>query len=64
MLDEIASMRSGGPTDEELDAAKGNLIGGYGLQARDRRATWRDALLTAELDGLDAKCGREVSRSA
>jgi zinc protease len=51
---EIAKMRESGPTDEELKAAKGNLIGGYGLRLETGGDVAR-ALLGAELDGLDAQ---------
>lgn len=54
VLDEIAKMRKGGPTAEELQAAKGNLIGGYGL-ALETGGDVARALLDAAVDELDAK---------
>lgn len=51
VLDEIAKMRAGGPNGDELDAAKGNLIGGYGLRL-ETGSDLAGALLGAELDGL------------
>ncbi len=53
ILDEIGKMRAGGPTDVELAAAKGHLIGGYGLRL-ETPSDIAGALLAAELDGLDA----------
>ncbi len=54
MLDEIAKMRAGGPTDEELKAAKDNLIGGYGLRL-ETGSDLAEELIGAEIDGLDNK---------
>ena len=54
VLDEIAKMRAGGPTEEELKAAKSNLIGGYGLRL-ETGADLAEALIGAEIDGLDNK---------
>jgi zinc protease len=54
VLGEIAKMKASGPTQQELDAAKSNLIGGYGL----RLETGEDLageLIGAEIDGLDPK---------
>jgi zinc protease len=53
VMNEIKRMRESGPNDEELAAAKGNLIGGYGLKLETGGDMAR-ALLTAELDGLPA----------
>ncbi len=52
VFDEVSKMRASGPTAEELAAAKGNLIGGYGLHLETAGDVAR-ALLGAELDGLD-----------
>jgi zinc protease len=54
VLDEIAKMRTGGPTDEELKAAKNNLIGGYGLRL-ETGSDLAEELIGAEIDGLDNK---------
>lgn len=53
VLDEIKRMRAGGPTEAELEAAKANLIGGYGLHLETANDL-SHALLAAEIDGLDA----------
>jgi zinc protease len=52
VLDEIKRMHDGGPTIEELAAAKANLIGGYGLRFETATDTAHQ-LLVAELDGLE-----------
>ncbi|HZS35419.1 MAG TPA: insulinase family protein [Polyangia bacterium] len=52
LLDEMAKMRAGGPSAEEIAAAKGNLIGGFGLHLETGGDVARQ-LLGAELDGLD-----------
>ncbi|HEY2743163.1 MAG TPA: pitrilysin family protein [Polyangia bacterium] len=54
VLDEIAKMKSGGPTEEELKAAKNNMIGGYGLRL-ETGSDLAEALIGAEIDGLDSK---------
>ena len=54
VLDEIAKMRAGGPTSEELKAAKDNLIGGYGLRL-ETGSDLAAELIGAEIDGLDSK---------
>ena len=54
VVDEIAKMRAGGPTDEELKAAKNNLIGGYGLRL-ETGSDLAEELIGAEIDGLDNK---------
>jgi peptidase M16-like protein len=54
VLDEIAKMRTGGPTEEELKAAKNNIIGGYGLRL-ETGTDLAEELIGAELDGLDGK---------
>ena len=54
VLDEIAKMRTGGPTEEELHAAKNNLIGGYGLRL-ETGSDLAERLIGAEIDGLDSK---------
>jgi zinc protease len=59
VLDEIAKMRKSGPTAEELQAAKGNLIGGYGLALESGRDVAR-ALLDAVVDELDPKYVEEL----
>jgi hypothetical protein len=51
VLGEVERMKGTGPTDEELAAAKGNLIGGYGLHFETAGDVARQ-LLVAELDGL------------
>ncbi len=51
VLAEAARMQKGGPTAEELAAAKGNMIGGFGLTLETGGDVAR-TLLTAELDGL------------
>lgn len=51
VMGEIDRMREGGPTDEDLSAAKGNLIGGYGLHFETASDVAKQ-LLVAELDGL------------
>jgi predicted Zn-dependent peptidase len=50
---EIERMRTGGPNDEELRAAKGNLIGGFGLHLETGADVAR-LLLGLEIDGLPA----------
>ncbi len=50
-LDEVKRMQTSGPTQEELDAAKGNMIGGFGLSLETGSDLAR-TLLVAELDGL------------
>lgn len=52
VLDEIAKMRAGGPNAAELQSAKGNLIGGYGLRL-ETGSDLANALLMADVDGLD-----------
>src|SRR5688572_28684295 len=54
VMGEIERMRNGGPTADELTAAQGNLIGGYGLKLETGQDLARE-LVTAELDGLDQK---------
>ncbi|MDB4966841.1 MAG: peptidase domain protein [Myxococcales bacterium] len=54
VLAEIAKMRETGPTEEELKAAKSNLIGGYGLRL-ETGADLAEELIGAEVDGLDSK---------
>lgn len=54
VVDEIARMRKGGPTEEELSAAKSNLIGGYGLRL-ETGSDLAEELIGAEIDGLDPK---------
>jgi zinc protease len=54
VMDEIAKMKDGGPAADEIAAAKGNLIGGYGLKLETGEDIAR-AISTAEFDGLDAK---------
>jgi hypothetical protein len=54
VLDEIAKMRDKGPTDDELRAAKANLIGGYGLRL-ETGADLAEEMLTDEIDGLDTR---------
>jgi hypothetical protein len=54
VLDEIAKMRDKGPTDEELKAAKNNLIGGYGLRL-ETGGDLAEEMLSAEIDGLDPR---------
>ncbi len=51
VLGEIKRMREGGPTEEELQAAKGNVIGGYGLKL-ETGGDVAHALSSSELDGL------------
>jgi zinc protease len=53
VLGEVDRMKSTGPTDAELAAAKGNLIGGYGLHFETASDVARQ-LLVADLDGLPA----------
>jgi zinc protease len=53
VLGEIDRMKSTGSTAEELAAAKGNLIGGYGLHF-ETASDVAHQLLVAELDGLPA----------
>jgi zinc protease len=52
VLDEVEKMRKAGPTAEELKAAKGHMIGGYGLHL-ETGDDLAHALLGAELAGLD-----------
>jgi len=47
-------MRDKGPTDDEVRAAKYNLIGGYGLRL-ETGADLAEQLLSADLDGLDSQ---------
>ena len=47
-------MRAGGPTEEELKAAKDNLIGGFGLRL-ETGSDLAGELIGAEIDGLDNK---------
>jgi predicted Zn-dependent peptidase len=54
VLDEIAKMKTSGPTEEELKAAKNNLIGGYGLRL-ETGSDLAEELIGAEIDGLDNK---------
>ncbi|MCU1278917.1 MAG: peptidase domain protein, partial [bacterium] len=54
VLDEIAKMRSDGPTENELKSAKDNLIGGYGLRL-ETGSDLAEELIGAEIDGLDNK---------
>lgn len=54
VLDEIAKMKAGGPTESELDAAKSNLIGGYGTRL-ETGEDLAEELIGAEIDGLDPK---------
>ncbi|MGZ3443935.1 MAG: M16 family metallopeptidase, partial [Polyangia bacterium] len=54
VLDEIAKMRAGGPTEDELKSAKNNLIGGYGLRL-ETGTDLAEELIGAEIDGLDNK---------
>jgi zinc protease len=54
VLDEIAKMKSGGPTEDELKSAKNNLIGGYGLRL-ETGTDLAEELIGAEMDGLDNK---------
>lgn len=54
VLAEIARMRDGGPTEDELKAAKSNLIGGYGLRL-ETGSDLAGELIGAEIDGLDPK---------
>jgi zinc protease len=63
VLDEIAKMRAGGPTQGELDAAKGHVIGGYGLHL-ETPSDVASALVGAELDGLDPKYVEEYPKRA
>jgi zinc protease len=58
VLDTIAEMKKGGPTVDEIDAAKGNLVGGYGLKL-ETAADLAHVLLTTQLDGMDAKAVEE-----
>lgn len=58
VLGELERMRKSGPTAEELDAAKGNMIGGYGLKLETGGDVAR-LLLNVELDGLDPKFPEE-----
>src|SRR6185295_16905607 len=53
VLGEIERMRSGGPTQTELAAAKSNLIGGYGLHFETAGDVARQ-LIIAQLDDLPA----------
>ncbi|HEY7954037.1 MAG TPA: pitrilysin family protein, partial [Polyangia bacterium] len=53
VMGEIEKMQKAGPTASELDAAKGNLIGGNGLKLETGGDVAR-SLLIAELDGLPA----------
>ncbi len=48
---EIDKMRKSGPTDAELTAAKGNLIGGYGLRL-ETGSDLAEALLVTIIDAL------------
>ena len=52
LLGEMDKMRAGGPTDDELAAARGNLIGGYGMRL-ETASDVAESLLVAALDGLD-----------
>jgi zinc protease len=52
ILAELGKMRDNGPTQEELTAAKNNLIGGYGLHL-ETGEDLASNLIGAELDGLD-----------
>ena len=54
VLEQIAKMRDGGPTEEELRAAKSNLIGGYGLRL-ETGSDLAEELIGSEIDGLDTK---------
>ncbi|MGZ3442823.1 MAG: M16 family metallopeptidase, partial [Polyangia bacterium] len=54
VLDEIGKMRASGPTEDELKAAKNNLIGGYGLRL-ETGTDLAEELIGAEIDGLDSK---------
>jgi zinc protease len=58
VVDTIEKMRKEGPTADELAAAKGNLIGGYGLRLETANELAR-ALLGAELDRMDPKSVEE-----
>jgi zinc protease len=58
VADTIAGMKKGGPTDEEIDAAKGNMVGGYGLRL-ETASDLAHTLLTTQLDGMDAKAVAE-----
>jgi len=51
LLNEIEKMRSSGPTQEEMDAAKANIIGGFGLRL-ETGADLAKVLLSTKLDGL------------
>jgi zinc protease len=52
VLNEVKKMREGGPDADELLAAKGKLIGGYGLRL-ETATDLAHALVSAELDGLE-----------
>ena len=54
VLGEIGKMRASGPSEEELKAAKNNLIGGYGLRL-ETGSDLAEELIGAEIDGLDNK---------
>jgi zinc protease len=53
VLDEVSKMQSSGPTEEELQSAKGHLIGGFGLRLETGTDLAR-ALVESKIDGLDA----------
>jgi zinc protease len=54
VLEQIDKMKASGPTAEELQLAKDNLIGGYGLNL-ETGADLAANLIGAELDGLDPR---------
>jgi zinc protease len=58
VLDTIAGMQKSGPTAEEMDAAKGNLVGGYGLKL-ETAADLAHVLLATQLDEMDKKAVEE-----
>ena len=53
LFQEIEKMAKDGPTAEELDKAKGNIIGGYGLRLQTA-SDIAESLLLADTDGCDA----------
>jgi zinc protease len=58
VMDTVAEMKKGGPTDDELLAAKGNLVGGYGLKL-ETAGDVAGVLLTTQLDKMDGKAVEE-----
>jgi predicted Zn-dependent peptidase len=61
LLRELDKMREGGPTADELTAAKTQLIGAFGLRHESGEDVAR-ALVDAELDGLDGAFVAETPR--